>query len=162
MQLFYDIIDFLKSITFMDAMFFIATVILMLLIIILIYFIMENNEEDTPVEKKELSELESLKALTNTIENKEKKEPVINHYEEEQEEKAIISYDELINQKHNFTLNYSNEETISDDIKVKKVDLDNLVNTNIKSIPKTHGAFFTYEKEEAFLEALKALQQMLN
>ncbi len=162
MQLFYDTIDFLKSVAFVDVVFFLAILVLMLLIITLIYFIKENNEEIESPDLTKLTELDLLKEITEEIENDEPKEINLNKYEEEQEEKAIISYDELIKHKNNFALNYSEEETINDDIKVKKVDLDNLINKDLKLENKTHGVMFSYEKEEAFLAALRALQQTLN
>ncbi|MCM1053609.1 MAG: hypothetical protein NC483_06525 [Ruminococcus sp.] len=162
MQLIYDTIDFLKSVAFVDVIFFLAILVLMLLIITLIYFIKENNEDTENADISKLTELDFLKEITEEIENSEPKEISLNNYEEEQEEKAIISYDELIKHKNNFALNYSEEETINDDIKVKKVDLDNLVNKDLKVESKVHGAIFNYEKEEAFLAALRALQQTLN
>lgn len=168
MQIINDTIEFLKTISLVDAIFFFAVLILMLLIITLVYFIKENNEDEyaNVFDNKTLdavSEIDVLKEIAENLENAPEEEGInLNRYEEEQEEKAIISYDELLKHKHDFALNYSEEETINDDIKVKKVDLDNLINKESKREPEVHGAFFTYEKEEAFLEALKTLQQTLN
>ena len=44
----------------------------------------------------------------------------------------------------------------------KKVDLDNLINKDVIVKPEIKVSVISYEKEEAFLEALKQLQQTLN
>ena len=138
----------------------------MLLIITLIYFIKENSEEDlefnTIEEPKELTELDSLKEITKYLENAEPAAISINKYEEEQEEKAIISYEELLKKKNDFAINYSEEENITEELTIKKVDLDNLINKEVEEKPNLNVTVISYEKEEAFLEALKNLQQNLN
>ena len=45
---------------------------------------------------------------------------------------------------------------------VKKVDLDNLINKDVVVKPEIKVSVISYQKEEAFLEALKQLQQKLN
>jgi len=168
MQVISDIISFIKTLTFIDIIFFFAVLALMLLVITLIYFIKENNEEEiesSPIVKddaKENKELNNLKAITEALENAEPSAINLNNYEEEQEEKAIISYDELIKRKNDFALNYSEEENIDEDLTIKKVDLDNLLNKEVPVKPELKVTVISYEKEEAFLEALKALQQKLN
>ena len=170
MQIFSDIINFIKTLSFVDIVFFFAVLALMLLIITLIYFLRENNDSDIEVnkssDKKELSSDEaallSLKELTEALENAEPKEVNLNRYEEEQEEKAIIIYQELLNRKNYFAINYSEEENIAEDLTVKKVDLNNLVNKEISLKPEIKVSVISYEKEEAFLAALKELQHLLN
>lgn len=167
MQAISDIISFIKTLTFVDIVFFFAVLALMLLVITLIYFIKENSEEVdiTPLKKeetKENNELDSLKAITEALENAEPSAINLNNYEEEQEEKAIISYEELLKRKNDFALNYSEEESIDEDLTIKKVDLDNLLNKEVIVKPELKVTVISYEKEEAFLEALKALQQKLN
>ena len=54
------------------------------------------------------------------------------------------------------------EEMLDDDLTVKKVDLDNLVNKDVIAPTKIKVSVISYQKEEAFLEALKQLQQKLN
>ena len=58
--------------------------------------------------------------------------------------------------------NYSEEESIAEDLTVKKVDLNNLVNKEISLKPEIKVSVISYEKEEAFLAALKELQHLLN
>ena len=170
MQIFSDIINFIKTLSFVDIVFFFAVLALMLLIITLIYFLRENNDSDIEVnkssDKKELSSDEaallSLKELTEALENAEPKEVNLNRYEEEQEEKAIISYQELLNRKNDFAINYSEEENIDEELTIKKVDLDNLINKEVTEPQHISVTVISYDKEEAFLQALKTLQQTLN
>ena len=175
MQIIDDTINFLKTLSFVDVVFFFAVLALMLLIIVLIYFIRENHiEEDNNItfnnnlldekmiDKKDDSEITSLKAITEALEQAEPSTINLNKYEEEQEEKAIISYEELLKRKNDFAINYSEEENLSDDLTVKKVDLDNLINKDVVEKPVIKVSVISYEKEEAFLEALKQLQQKLN
>lgn len=165
MQVISDVINFMKTLSFIDIIFFFAVLALMLLVITLIYFIKENSEvEELPIrtEKKEVPEIDNLKEITNAILEREPAAINLNNYEEEQEEKAIISYDELIKRKNGFALNYSEEENIDEDLTIKKVDLDNLINKESVVTPEIKVTVISYEKEEAFLEALKTLQQKLN
>lgn len=165
MQVISDVINFMETLSFIDIIFFFAVLALMLLVITLIYFIKENSEvEELPIreEKKEVPEIDNLKEITNAILEREPAAINLNNYEEEQEEKAIISYDELIKRKNGFALNYSEEENIDEELTIKKVDLDNLINKESVVTPEIKVTVISYEKEEAFLEALKKLQQKLN
>ena len=173
MQFIDDIMNFLKTLSFVDVVFFFAVLALMLLIIVLIYFIRENRVEeemDFPSQGNNLppkndnnnDEITSLKEITEALENAEPSAINLNKYEEDQEEKAIISYDELLKRKNDFAINYSEEESLDDDLTVKKVDLDNLINKEVRVKPEIKVSVISYEKEEAFLEALKKLQQTLN
>ncbi len=169
MQVINDTIGFIKTLSFVDIVFFFAVLTLMLLIITLIYFIKENKEEDIDIssfdnqnKKDNNHEIMDLKEITAALENAEPSTVNLNKYEEEQEEKAIISYEELLKHKNDFALNYSEEENIDDELTIKKVDLDNLINREVQIKPEFKVTVLSYEKEEAFLEALKALQQKLN
>ena len=57
-------------------------------------------------------------------------------------------------------LNYENEE-LHDDLSIKKVNLDDLVNKNVESTPRVDVRVISFAKEEAFLQALKQLQKEL-
>ena len=174
MQVINDMVSFLRTLSFVDVVFFFAVLALMLLVIVLIYFLRENTEEvnnnitfkqdfqNKPIENNSNSEITSLKEITEALENAEPNNINLNKYEEEQEEKAIISYDELLKRKNDFAINYSEEESFDGELTVKKVDLDNLVNKDVVVKPEIKVTVISYEKEEAFLEALKQLQQTLN
>ena len=114
----------------------------------------EYNDEE--------GELLDLESLTQKLKNEENVERIsCTEYEKDQEEKAIISYDELL-QKHNrYALNYEKEEVI-DDLIVKKVNLNDLVNKNEEEKVVGDVRVISYQKEEAFLNALKELNSLLN
>lgn len=83
-------------------------------------------------------------------------------YEEEQEEKAIISYDELVNRK-NENISYNNEfRTADNDILVKQVDLDKTQKVDLESSNDIREKDKDYKHEEEFLKSLKDLQKVLN
>ncbi len=111
-----------------------------------------NDEEEA---------LLDLDSLTKKLQEKENAEQItINNYEKDQEEKAIISYDELLQKQNKYAVNYEKEE-ILDDLVVKKVDLNDLINKNVPDKIK-EVRVISYEKEEAFLNALKELNKLLN
>ena len=160
MKLFSDIWEFLKTLNFVDIVFFFAVLILMVLVVTLIYFIKINNDEEVKDKKEETAEMKIVREIQ---ENLEKEEPTVNftEYEKDQEDKAIISYDELLNKNNSkYGLNYEKEE-VQDDFSVKKVNLDDLVNKNSEEVPKVDVRVISFAKEEAFLQALKQLQKEL-
>ena len=189
MKLLDDILFLINSFSIVDIVFFVAIIVLLILLVTLVYFIKINKdvidsedifkaleedvkeeaienikEEETKEEEKEYDdeegELFDLKSLTEKLQ-KEKLEPSgVAEYEKEQEEKAIISYDELLQKKNKYAVNYEKEE-VMDDLVVKKVDLNDLVNKNELDEVK-EVRVISYEKEEAFLNALKELNKLLN
>lgn len=128
--------------------------------------IIKENTEEEKEEKEEYNdeegELLDLESLTEKLKNEEKMDQVkIDKYEQEQEEKAIISYEELLSKKNHYAINYEKEEKL-DDVIVKKVNLNDLVNKNIEDNSKNIVQVISYEKEEDFLRALKELNSLLN
>ena len=120
----------------------------MILIVTLIYFIKINNE----TEEKDLEETQEMKIAKELRDSMKNSEPTIKFtdYEKDQEDKAIISYDELLNKGNNYELNYEKEE-MNDDLSVKKVDLDNLVNKNNNTVSNIEVRLISFQKEEAYL-----------
>lgn len=159
MKIFSDIWSFLMALRLVDVVFFFAVLILMILVVMLIYFIKVNKDED---EKSlgETQEMKIAKELKKNMKNKEEATINFTNYEQEQEDKAIISYDELLKKGSNYELNYETEE-MQDDLSVKKVDLDNLIKEKSDATPNLEVRVISFQKEEAFLEALKRLQQEL-
>ncbi len=162
MKLFSDIWDFLTTLNFVDIVFFFAVLILMVLVVTLIYFIKINSEEETKEVHEETAEMKIVKEIQ---ENLKSEEPAVNftEYERDQEDKAIISYDELLHKSNiNYNLNYEQEE-IKDDVSIKKVNLDDLVSKTSEEVPKVDidVRVISFAKEEAFLQALKQLQKEL-
>lgn len=155
-----DISNFIKSISFMDYVFFFTVVFLMILIVCLIYFIRINEEV---LEKEEkIDTPEGLKEIAEAMKNAEEKKPVtFTSYEKEQEEKAIISYEELLNKSGH--ISYV-EENRCDDVLVKRVDMNSLFNPiegEKVEAPKIEVRLMSFEKEEEFLRTLKELQKNL-
>ncbi len=162
MKIFADILDFLESLSFIDYIFFFAVVILMVLIVTLFYFVKINGDvlETKKPNLEETSEMKIAKEITKSLTNPDVATSRIDFtdYEKDQEEKAIISYDELLSKEGNYKINYENEEYL-DDLSVKKFDLDNLVTEEDKDVkPEFKGHVISYAKEEEFLKALKQLQ----
>ena len=191
MNIFQDIIDIFTSFGIVDYIFYIAVVTLIILIVSLIYVMKNENESSEEVELKDVSdemqekmplnEELDLQNIVNTLDESPK--PIIDMtaYEEEQERKAIISYDELLQSANSKTISYDEEKLIDDVIPVKKIQTAPIELPKIKSEtiiqnldlkpkePKieidelrTSSKMFSYEKEEAFLKALKELNELLN
>ena len=120
-------------------------------------------EEDILEEyNDEEGELLDLESLTKKLKSEEGNERVnCTEYEKEQEEKAIISYEELLKKKNKYAINYETEE-VMDDLIVKKVNLNDLVNKNEEEKIESDIRVISYQKEEAFLDALKELNSLLN
>lgn len=128
--------------------------------------VIEKKEEESPINLEEVyddeeGELLDLEGLTKKLQQEESERVTCTEYEKDQEEKAIISYDELL-QKHNkYAINYEKEE-VMDDLIVKKVNLNDLVNKNSEEVIDTEVRAISYQKEEDFLRALKELNSLLN
>jgi hypothetical protein len=102
-------------------------------------------------------ETQELMNITKELESVPKERTIeLTPYEEEQEQTAIISYDELVKQEGVLY----DEVTTEDGLSIKKVDLKNTpdVNNDVTSdVPRE-----TYAHEELFLSRLKSLQSKIN
>lgn len=184
-NLFSTIKGFVSSLTMIDVIFFFSIILLMNLVIILLYFIKLNDDssnvevvKNNVVEEKEevienniLSnynveedELIDLETITRALEKRESSAVELTKFEEDQENDAIISYDELISRTKNNEINYKKESMI-ETVAVKEVDVDNITtelnkeNINEENI---NVNVISYREEEEFLKALKTLQSQLN
>lgn len=124
-----------------------------------------KDTQEVPIVKEEpkstQSEIEELQALTKELAIIPREKRIeMTPYEEEQEQRAIISYDELLKRGNNQNISYSNEEKI-DDITIKNVDIENTNKINLNQINQEVNKF-SYEHEEAFLNNLKNLQKTLD
>jgi hypothetical protein len=98
-------------------------------------------------------ETKELVNISKELENLPKERTIqLTPYEEEQENTAIISYDELINNKDNIVYE---DERKEDDLSIKQVDLD-----RIPEVEVVHPE--SYAHEELFLRKLKELQNKIN
>ncbi len=106
-----------------------------------------------------------LEAITQNIERDYKPAIVrLTSYEQEQEDNAVISYDELIKRK-NEEFNYDSEYKNDTNVDVKKIDLENEPEVQAREAKvesnEIKASLNNYESEEDFLKALKQLQSNL-
>ena len=151
-----NLLGFIYSLSMGDYFFFIGTFLLIVLFIYIIYLIKCSDEEE------ENNDILDLQAISKDIE-KSYKPPVIKltTYEEEQENNAIISYDELV-EKNKTNVGYDDSFTFDiPDLNVKKIDLSKEDSSNLE-MPKLEVKLMNYDKEEEFLKALKDLQKNLS
>lgn len=122
-----------------------------------------NKETSDAVIKNDIQEDFDLRKVTKELEGAENLNISLTPYEEEQEEKAIISYDELLKARNDLTLNYE-ESSIEDGVIVKKINMENMTSGTQENEEQTISdvRVISYEKEEEFLKSLKQLQQLLN
>ncbi len=183
---FTDIWQIISSLSFIDYILYFAVVTLIILIVSLIYVIETEKLEEKEITKeqineeytmnKEVNEEIDLQNIVNTIDENPKPLVDMTAYEEEQENKAIISYDELLSEIKQNEINYTKEEMVDDVIPVKKISVNPVeermpleliakepkIEFETTSQEETKGKLFSYEKEEAFLKALQQLNELLN
>jgi len=152
-----NLIGFINSLSMGDYFFFIGTFLLIVLFIYVIYLIKCSETESDTINSPDDFD---LSAVSKKIEAEYKPEKIeLTHYEEKQEEEAIISYKELVSSKDRLGINYDDEyEYEEPELYVRKI---NLTDEPEASEPKIAVKLMSYEKEEAFLEALKQLQSNL-
>ncbi|MDE5630355.1 MAG: hypothetical protein K2I70_02025 [Bacilli bacterium] len=112
--------------------------------------------------KKAKKDMIDLEAITRNIETDYRPANIeLSSYEQEQENNAIISYEELVSNKNNSDVNYDETyESNTIDVNVKKVDLSDTYGVNVERENYVVN-LMSYEKEEAFLRALRQLQSDL-
>ena len=195
MNILEDIWAIISSLSIVDYILYFGIITLICLVISLIYILktekLEQEDKDMfeegPLETSKDDEID-LQNIVNIIDENPKPLVDMTAYEEEQEQKAIISYDELIKAAQAGSLSYDNEELVDDVIPVKKIQVSPMelpklkenesvisslelpqkepkleVDTVVSPTPTTAQVkLFSYEKEEAFLKALQQLSELLN
>ena len=189
MNIVQDIIDIFSSFGIVDCILYAAVVTLIILIVSLIY-VLKNEEteieeksvvDEEMIEKPLMNEEIDLQNIVNTIDENPKPLVDMTAYEEEQEKRAIISYDELVRDANSKEIAYDDEQLVDNVIPVKKIQTSSLElpkrkeensvmefelkpkepKVEVDSIP-TSSKLFSFVKEEAFLKALKELNELLN
>lgn len=146
-----------------DDLLFIAIVVWLLLISVIVLRALKNKEEIMSSEAKSRRDMIDLEKITKNIERDYKPANInLTSYEQEQEDNAIISYQELLNSKDKNHVNYDGSFNNKTDIDIKKVDLSNNEKNAYDEHNQINITLMSYEKEEAFLKALKQLEQLLN
>ena len=159
----------ISHITSHDILLIIVTIALIVISVTMVYLVYSQkiNEklEEKNKKKNAYNEMIELKELSKKLENiSPTNNANLTKYEEEQEERAIISYDELLKNKNNVSIGYESTE-LKDDIEVKKIDLDSTGEIELDPIKRKNNSKVTlvsYEHEEEFLKSLKELQYLLN
>lgn len=142
-----------------DDLLFIAIVVWLLLISVIVLRALKNKEEIMSSEAKSRRDMIDLEKITKNIERDYKPANInLTSYEQEQEDNAIISYQELLNSKDKNHVNYDESFNNKTDIDIKKVDLSNNEKNAYDEHNQINITLMSYEKEEAFLKALKQLK----
>ena len=144
-----------------DDLLVISLLLWLILIVVMLYTKLKSREKTMDALKKAKKDRIDLEAITKNIEKNYRPETIeLTSYEQEQENNAIISYEELLSSIDNKQVNYDDAFENTMDINVKKVDLNSTKGTEM---PKTkmEVTLMNYEMEEAFLKALKQLQNDL-
>ena len=163
MKLINDIVAILTSLSFIDYVLYFSVLALLILIIALVYTLKNEDTDKLSVGSDEMEKEPEidLEQIAKTI--VENPEPLVDMtaYEEEQEQKAIISYDELIKESNKKHLQYDKLELVDNVIPAKKINLTDMINEKVEEISED-TTIFHYEREEAFLETLRELNRLLN
>lgn len=160
-----NLIGFVYSLSVGDYFFFNGTLLLIVLFIYILYLIKCSDEEGKEVSSSEVKSSDgfNIEEVCKNIEKDYKPEVIrLTKYEEEQENNAIISYDELIKNKDKMIVAYDDEYPVNEDVAVRKLDLSGKNPENTLEMPKLNVKMFTYDEEENFLNALKKLQKDLS
>ena len=143
---------------------FITIVLLLILTSIVTLLTISYKEKYMDTLNKAKKDMIDLEAITKNLEDNYRPQVIeLTNYEREQEESAVISYEELLKKKSSNVVNYDTSFVNDGAVEVKKVDLRENVEKEETYIPsqKIEVNLFDYEKEEAFLKALKQLQSDL-
>lgn len=132
-------------------------------LIFAIYLLSKLNIKEKYMEtvSKANRDMQDLEKISKNIESDYKPVNIeLTSYEKEQEDNAIISYDELVKTQDS---GYSYDESFKpeSDVSVKRIDLDKPSGEIITPQEKNKVKLLNYDKEEAFLAALKQLQKDL-
>lgn len=156
-EFFGNILGFIYSLSMGDYFFFIGTFLLIVLFVYVLYLIKFSELE------QENDGTFDIQKACKQIEEEYKPDNIkLTSYEEEQEKTAIISYEELLKNRNNNTISYDDDfEYELPSLNVKKFNLNAEGSTFVEE-PKLEVKLMSYDKEEAFLKALKELQSNLN
>ncbi len=151
----------LFDVYYSDIIYIIAVIILLIMFIYILRLLKSREDEMKKEQRAKLDMLE-LEAITKNIEKDYKPINIeLTSYEQEQENNAIISYDELVSNKSANQIKYDDSYQSDLDISVKKVNINENVKSSKAVNTKIDLPLMSYEKEEAFLKALRQLQSDL-
>lgn len=163
-EMYENLVGFIYSLSMGDYFFFIGTFLLIVLFIYILYLIKCSDGEEALNAVSDKKDDFDIEAVTKAIEKDYKPETIrLTSYEEEQENNAVISYEELLKNKDKISVSYDDEYEFEEPtLSVKKFDLTNTSETPVIDESKLKVQLISYEKEEEFLKALKDLQSNLS
>lgn len=163
-EMYENLVGFIYSLSMGDYFFFIGTFLLIVLFVYILYLIKCSDGEEVENVVSEKKDDFDIEAVTKAIEKDYKPETIrLTSYEEEQENNAVISYEELLKNKDKISVSYDDEYEFEEPtLSVKKFDLTNTSETPVIDESKLKVQLMSYEKEEEFLKALKDLQSNLS
>lgn len=163
-EMYENLVGFIYSLSMGDYFFFIGTFLLIVLFVYILYLIKCSDGEEAENAVSEKKDDFDIEAVTKAIEKDYKPETIrLTSYEEEQENNAVISYEELLKNKDKISVSYDDEYEFEEPtLSVKKFDLTNTSETPVIDESKLKVQLISYEKEEEFLKALKDLQSNLS
>lgn len=156
-----NLLEYFNSLNTYDIIFIGANILLMMLLVTFIYVLKfkDKKEEVTNTIVVDNSDI-SLEALTSKLqENTAVIRTDLTKFENEEETKAIISYDELINTQSIPVLKYKNEEEING-LLVRAIDVNNLIET-MDPKPISHPAVYNANKEKKYAAISKVKEEEL-
>ena len=156
-----NILEYFNSLNTYDIIFIGANILLMMLLVTFIYVLKfkDKKEEVTNTIVVDNSDI-SLEALTSKLqESTAVIRTDLTKFENEEETKAIISYDELINTQSIPVLKYKNEEEING-LLVRAIDVNNLIET-MDPKPISHPAVYNANKEKKYAAISKVKEEEL-
>ncbi len=160
----YNLGGFIHLLTWKDFVIMIL-VFLVLVLLLIIYYMIKVKEEIPVKEAKEERKLDlDLKQISKKIEAEEPRTIQLTDYEEEQESKAIISYQELLEKSKEIRFEDIDDEYQNFEVKIKKINLESepkIKEEPIKRKEEPKVKMMSYEHENDFLDALKKLQSEL-
>lgn len=163
-EMYENLVGFIYSLSMGDYFFFIGTFLLIVLFVYILYLIKCSDGEEVENTVSDKKDDFDIEAVTKAIEKDYKPETIrLTSYEEEQENNAVISYEELLKNKDKISVSYDDEYEFEEPtLSVKKFDLTNTSETPVIDESKLKVQLISYEKEEEFLKALKDLQSNLS
>ena len=156
-----NLLEYFNSLNTYDIIFIGANILLMMLLVTFIYVLKfkDKKEEVTNTIVVDNSDI-SLEALTSKLqESTAVIRTDLTKFENEEETKAIISYDELINTQSIPVLKYKNEEEING-LLVRAIDVNNLIET-MDPKPISHPAVYNANKEKKYDAISKVKEEEL-
>lgn len=135
---FYTIVT---SLTLMDYLFMFLLFLLIIIAVVMVYYLKLGNND---LKQNDFEQKKDDEIIKNEPDANENDIIQLTDFERNQEDGAIISYDELVNKKKP-QVNIKTEQMDNKDLKIKKINIE---------LPKKKNLNSNYNDDEAYLEML--------